>query len=400
MRLLFISEHYPPEIGGVAASAKRIARTVAALGHEVHAFALARDLPSGAARSDEDAPGLVVHRFGRARNLDFTLRQALNFLEWLHKQHTFDATWGHYVETAGFLAAWIGRLWNVPSILAVRGNDLDRQLFPPGDAGRLEWALRSATRIVAVSADLAGKVRAFVDRYAVVLPNAVDPECFRPGDRPADLMERYAIRPEELVLAFSGELRAKKGLVFLMEAFRQLQVARPCRLLLIGEVRGKDRGEYIRATASDPDLERAVTVTGHLSDPRDVARHLLLADVFLLPSLWDGMPNSLLEAMAAGVPVIASDAGGIPEVIRDGQNGLLVPRTHLHLLADRVDELLAMPARRRNTLTAAARQTILDNHSPGVERTGLAAILTPVASGGPTGLSSGTPDLRELAQED
>ena len=73
-----------------------------------------------------------------------------------------------------------------------------------------------------------------------------------------------------------------------------------------------------------------------------MARHLRLCDVVLLPSVWDGMPNALLEAMACGRPVIASDAGGIAEVVEHGVSGLLVPRASLHRLGEAVLELLGL----------------------------------------------------------
>jgi glycosyltransferase involved in cell wall biosynthesis len=106
-----------------------------------------------------------------------------------------------------------------------------------------------------------------------------------------------------------------------------------------------------------------------------VARHLLLCDVFLLPSLWEGVPNGLLEAMACGVSVIASDAGGIPEVLGDGVNGVLVPRTHLQQFGRHLLALLARPAEERQALARAARRTVEERHSLAAEQAGLAALL-------------------------
>lgn len=107
MRVLFISERFPPEIGGVAASARRTARGMFELGHEVHVFSLTRELPGLSADSAGHESGLIIHRLGRSKNVDFTLQQALNFLEWLHRSHPFTLVWGHYVHTAGFLAEGI-----------------------------------------------------------------------------------------------------------------------------------------------------------------------------------------------------------------------------------------------------------------------------------------------------
>lgn len=376
MRILFLSDRYPPAIGGVAASASRIAGALVRSGHQVEVVVSARELPGGAVESQEGPPGLVVHRCGPARSADYTQQQTLLLLEWLHRRRPFDLVWGHYLTTAGFLAAWFGRQTGLPSLLAVRGNDFDKQLFPPGDFGRLDWCLRHAARIACVSQDLARKVRALVDREAFVLPNSVDSELFQPGPRDPELAARYRLDPAEITLGFSGELRAKKGLAFLIQCFRELHARQPARLLVVGQVRGSDRGELDRLL-DDPELRSRLTITDHLPDPAAVAAHLRLIDVLLVPSLWDGMPNSLLEALAVGVPVVASDAGAIPEVVADGVHGLLVPRTHLHQLSRRVDEYLALPGETRRTMLDAGRRLVQRCYSPAAEAARLAELLSP-----------------------
>lgn len=374
VKLLFVSEQYPPAIGGVATSAGRISRSIVHNGHGVDVFTLARDLSMGVADSRHQLERLRVHRFGMAKNPDFTLQQSLTFLEWLNDQRKFDAVWGHYIATAGFLATWLGNRKQVPVILSVRGNDLDKELFPPGDFARLLWCLKKCTLVVAASRDLASKVHTLADREAAVLPNAVDSDLFTPGERCQDLLTKYAVQPGELVIGFSGELRAKKGLPFLIQAFRELLARQPARLLIIGEVRANDRGEFERMLA-DEELRKQVIITGHIAEQEEVARHIRLCDVMLFPSLWEGMPNSLLEAMACGVPVVASDAGAIPEVVTDGVTGMLVPRTHLHLLAERVDELLSMPGDSRRGIVAAARRHVCEFHSPAAEQATLHTLL-------------------------
>ncbi len=112
----------------------------------------------------------------------------------------------------------------------------------------------------------------------------------------------------------------------------------------------------------------AIVVTGHQAEQSDVVRHLRPGDVFLLPSLWDGLPNGLLEAMATGIPVVASDAGAIGEVLSDGETGVIIPRSHLHQMADRVDELFSRSEIDRQRMTDAAREFVVANHSPEAER--------------------------------
>ncbi|MFM8251458.1 MAG: glycosyltransferase [Planctomycetota bacterium] len=388
MRLLFVTERFPPAIGGVAASASRIAHSIAALGHTVDVFHLTRDLPSGAVDSrpveprrsgTETSSGVTVHRMGTARHSDFTLQQALLFLEWKQRREPWDAIWAHYVAQSGFLATWFGRQEQIPVILSVRGNDLDRQLFPPGDFARLTWCLEQSQLIVTVSQDLARKVAVLSNRSAVVLPNSVHLDLFSPRPKDPALITRYAIQPSEFVVGFSGELRAKKGLSFLLPAFQELTQRQPARLLIIGAVRPGDRGEFERHLAADS-VGSKVIVTGHLSEPARVADHLRLADALVVPSLWDGMPNSVLESMAAGVPVIGSDAGAIPELIEHHVTGILVPRSHLHRLADVITEFAQLPSEQKTAITSAARQRVTQHHSPAAELQRLAEILAQLRS--------------------
>lgn len=386
MRLLFIAEKYAPDLGGVSASATRISRQIAEIGSEVEVFCFTGRLQAGQVTVEESAPGLRIHRMGEAKNLDYSLQLAVTYLDWLHEQRAVTAVWGHYVSTAGFLAAWFARRRGLKSILSVRGNDFDRQLFPPGDLARLQWSLTAGDYITVVSRELSNHVRAFCGRTSMVLPNAVDGDTFTPGTRNSELTQKFGLKPSEIVLGFVGELRAKKGLQFLLATLQALLNLQETRLLVIGELRSADQGVWARALASDERLASAIFITGHLSASADVAAHLRLADVFLLPALWDGMPNSVLEAMATGVPVVASDAGGIPELIDDGVTGLLVPRTHLHQMSERVQELLAMPANARAAMTGAARRVAVEHFSLARERERLAEVLQAALSGAGNGL--------------
>ena len=83
MRILFITERFPPAVGWVAKSAGRLSETLARMGHTVHVFVLSRELRAGTVESSELNNGPNVHRFGESKNLDFRLQQSLNFLSWL-----------------------------------------------------------------------------------------------------------------------------------------------------------------------------------------------------------------------------------------------------------------------------------------------------------------------------
>jgi len=373
-RLLFLSERYPPDIGGVATSSGRISRALAAIGCDVDVIAWTRSLQPGVVAHEDGNPS--VYRMGRYREWDTTMPHTLNLFDWLNTKHTYAAIWGHYLAPAGFLAAWFGRLKNIPSTVSVRGNDLDRDMYPPGDFSRLLWTLNNATCVSAVTQDLAAKVTGLCGRQDVVcLKNVVDPDIFFPVGANAELREKLGIRPGEIVLGFAGELREKKGQHFLLEALRILRETRPACLLIIGEVRPSEMPRLMQWTGAGTLEEHRILVTGQLATPAEVNEHLQLCDVYLQPSLWDGMPNALLEAMAAGRGCIGSDAGGIAEAIDNGVNGIILPRWELHRLSDAVLDWISSPAEYRAQICKAARDRVIADYGFDVERGQLQSIL-------------------------
>ncbi len=383
-RLLFITERFAPDVGGVARSAARTAAEIARLGVEVEVLAWTRGLPAGQLETrvirdaTASATGVVVHRLGLFANLDYSLQHTLTLVEAIHRQHPYDAVWGHYLFPAGFLGVLFAGTVGIPATVSARGNDVDMLMFPPGDFARLTWTLERADCVTAVSEDLARKVRLLAgkSRPVVVVPNSVDFELFHPS--PPDPALRFAlgILPEEAVLCFSGELRHKKGLIPMLQAFREVRAVRPACLLVIGEVRTRDQALLASFAAEDPGARARILITGHLEDPREVARHLHLCDLFLQPSMWDGLPNAVLEAMACGKIVVASEAGGLPEVIEQGKTGFMVPRMELDRLSFVLLMGLSLPREPREAMERAARERILSQFSGERERIALRQTLS------------------------
>lgn len=378
-RLLLIAERFPPDLGGVARSAGRTARALCGLGLEVHVLAWTRSLPAGALEtSRDDSPcAPVVHRLGLFGHLDMSLQHTMNVLEWLHGEQDFGALWGHYLYPSGFLAVLAARGIGRPSLVAARGNDVDRLMFPPGDFARLTWTLRHADVVTAVSRDLARKIGLLADRpdEVEVTVNVVDPETFSPGPPEPALRSALGIAPEEVVLGFCGELRHKKGLPFLLEALREVRRARRACLLVIGMVRASEATVLSTFAADAPDAASRILVSGPLDAPSEVARHLRLCDVVMFPSVWDGLPNALLEAMACGRLVVASDAGGIPEAIEHGDSGILIPKAALRRLGEAVLECLDQGPEVASLLGASARRRILTAFHPEIERDALIRVV-------------------------
>jgi L-malate glycosyltransferase len=352
-------------------------------------------LQAGQVAREEGNP--AAYRIGRFREWDNTMPHTLNLLDWLASMAPYDLIWGHYVSLAGFLAVWFGRLNGVPSVVSIRGNDLDRDVFPPGDFARLQWTLAHASSIAAVTRELARKAQALSGRDDVVdLPNVVDSARFAPDPEAGTAVRaRLGVSIAEAILGFSGELREKKGLVHLLEALATVRRVRPARLLLIGDVRPSEMPRLAQWTGPGS-LEESIVITGQLPTPEAVNAHLQACDVYLQPSLWDGMPNALLEAMAAGCGAIASDAGGIPEIITAGVDGIIVPRWQLHRLGEAVLEWLDADPADRDRIRRAARARMLAGFSPERERQALQSLVGRTIPSSSQTAASAAPDRSQV----
>jgi glycosyltransferase involved in cell wall biosynthesis len=202
-------------------------------------------------------------------------------------------------------------------------------------------ALRRADAVVVLTDRTAAVLAADgvpVDRVSTI-PSGFDPSLFA-GD-PPDVF-RGAGRPR---IGYVGRLAPQKCVDRLIEAFGRMRA--PASLVVVGD--GPDRDRVHALAAGHP----RVHLTGFV-DHTAVPAVLASLDVLVLPSAYEEMGSVLTEAMASGLPVVASDVGGIPEVVRDGVTGLLVPPGDVDALAAALDRLAADPGL-RTRLSAGAR---------------------------------------------
>lgn len=201
------------------------------------------------------------------------------------------------------------------------------------------WSLLAADRVVTVCQPFARHLESTgIDPARLeVLPNAI--EAFRPP--PVEAVEQVrtqlGIKPGEKVILTIGRLSREKGQSDLLKAvyrIRQRQPGLPLRLVLVGD--GVDRA-MLEALAVRLDLKQVCCFAGQ---QRDVAPYWACADVFALPSHSEGSPNVVLEAMAAGCPIVATAVGGVPDMVIDEQSALLCPPAQAELLASKIERLL------------------------------------------------------------
>ena len=165
---------------------------------------------------------------------------------------------------------------------------------------------------------------------------------------------------DELAIVCVGRLSTEKGHRDLLQAVAQLRRmpdTPPFRLILVGD--GPER-EHLTSDAARLDIADICSFAGHRNDVRPWYR---VASVFALPSQSEGSPNVVLEAMSAGVPVIATAVGGVPEIMEDGVTGLIVPPRQARMMAEGLARLLRDESLRKK-LGAAGRDHISRDFTP------------------------------------
>jgi len=166
--------------------------------------------------------------------------------------------------------------------------------------------------------------------------------------------KQLGIEPGETLLGVSGRLDPQKGHAFLLEALAKLRASHPVKCVLLGE--GPLKGQ-LQGLARSLGVDGAVHFVG---EQADMAGWLSAVDIYVQPSLWEGLPNALLEAMAVGLPVVASQVDGIPEVVRNDVSGLLCEPKSSQALVVPIQDLIVDDELRRR-LGQAAKQVVLEN---------------------------------------
>ncbi|MGD0886018.1 MAG: glycosyltransferase [Thermodesulfovibrionales bacterium] len=267
-------------------------------------------------------------------------------------------THGYFADIVGIPAA---KILGIPHISTCHGfisNDRNLRLYNWLD----RIALRFATKIIAVSEGIENDlIRSGIDRSRIVtIQNAVngeysDESAMRNRREKRNLLN---LSDKDFVAGYVGRLSEEKGIKYLVEAISMLSTYEeiPLKLLIIGEgPKRKDLEDF----AKEKNLEQRVFFIGFQSD---VENWLPAMDVFVLPSLTEGTPMSLLEAMAYGIPVVASAVGGVPQVIDSGQDGMIVAPGVSREIKDAI-YLLYKNIDLRNSVAREAQKKIEANYS-------------------------------------
>jgi len=230
-----------------------------------------------------------------------------------------------YAFPDGFVAAFVASLLRCPYFVQVVGSDI-RLLSPGPKMTLVSWALSNATGVICVSKDLEMRTKIIGARRTRVIPTPIDLSIIRQG----------RVTHRQLRLVTVANLVPLKAIDLLIRALRDAPRA---ELIVIG--RGPEK-ERLETLARELGLSDLVRFTGFIPQ-KEVAEYLLSSSIFVLPSLSEGLPRSLLEAMACGMFIIATRVGGVPDAVTDGQNGFLIPPNDVRALAQAIQKALENP---------------------------------------------------------
>lgn len=344
-----------PTYGGSGVVATELAMALAEHGDEVHVISYA--LPSRLSLTNSR---LFFHEVVTPRYPLFddyppySLALTTKMVE-VARHGRLDVLHVHYAipnAASAVMARQIVAPQPLPVVTTLHGTDVTLVGNDPNYLETTRWSILQSDAVTAVSRSLR---RTSIEQLGIhnqidVIPNFIDPERYEraretPGAR------RWA-KPGEGVLIHISNFRPVKRVLDVIRVFERVLVQFPCRLLMVGD--GPDRGK-VEQYCREHDICNAVTFIGSLPLIEEV---LIGADLFLLPSESESFGLAALEALSCKVPVIATNAGGLPEVVVDGECGFLCPVGDVEAMANAANLLLSDPQRRRAMGEAGRRRAV------------------------------------------
>jgi glycosyltransferase involved in cell wall biosynthesis len=345
MKILFFNYEYPPLGGGAANATAYILAEYAKIPN------LEIDLVTSSIDNqyhlEKIGDSVQIHKLPigkNSSNLHFQSQKDLLVYSWkayqfskkLIKKNNYDLTHSFFSVPCGFLSLLLKYKYNLPYIVSLRGSDV------PGYSDRfgvvyfiltpiIKYIWKNSDAVISNSdglKDLALKTRP--NQEVEVIYNGIDIENFKP-DQNKKMPDKFIITPG------ASRVTKRKGLDFLIRAVAQLLPKYPNILLRI--MGDGDEKENLIMLIKELKLENNVQFLGRI--PREkTAAYYQEANMFVLPSFNEGMSNAMLEALATGLPIIATETGGTKELVTENKNGFLIAMGDSNDLAGKIEKLI------------------------------------------------------------
>lgn len=366
MRLLWITEHYAPGNGGMARSCDRIVHGLrSAAGVEIDLVHLvAGDGEVCGPGTWRPVQGGRERRWPIGDDRSHDLRVLAGRLRRGGGEDDWDAVVAFGGTLPIFLAPVISAWNSLPSMTLLRGNDFDTAIFSIRRRAPLLDGLRTSTLVCPVTRAMAEQVRALLpDQKVEPVANGIDLEQW-PGlpsskSAAADWRQSMRLGEETVVTGLIGQLKRKKGVDGWIDAVAE--TGENIHLMLLGNLDSSVNAALARHH-NELSYSRFPAVA-----PGELIPYYERCDFIAVPSLYDGMPNVLLEAGALGIPVIAAGAGGMPEVVEHGRSGLLFDPFDSGDTAAAIRAAARSSAAEREAMGRGLRERIATNFTAEIE---------------------------------
>ncbi len=326
MRVCLLGQ-YPPHIGGVSSHTYLLSRELVKRGDEVYVLTYPH-------RDVEDINGVKVEtafapNIKGLRGLFFFISSTFKLMSMV-RRFNIDLIHAHFLIPPGLIGVCVGSLLGKKTAVTAHGSDLMIQAKNPVLRRLIKFVLKRADYVLVVNQNLKDKVLELgVNPEKIyVTPNAVDVEKFNPHN--TELPSDIKLSSEKPVMLFVGNLVFQKGVKYLLEAKKLMKT--DAELVIVGD--GPLRHD-LEMKVHDDDIPDVVFTSAR----RDVNEIMPSADVFVLPSISEGFPITILEAMASGLPVVTTNVGGISEVMNEDV-GIMVKPSNPRELASALDKIL------------------------------------------------------------
>jgi glycosyltransferase involved in cell wall biosynthesis len=351
-----VTPSFPPMVdGGVAIATGRLVQYLLHSGHQITVLTPPPPANTPAAAEPPWASSsalTIAFRAMEAPRHDAAGVAALQ--RWIQERHAhcpFDVLLAYFVYPSGYLATLLGDAIGVPVVCSCRGNDITKDMFI--DPATLATVLQRSTRLIFVSDSLLRMAHTLTPcrEKSTIVANSVDCTQFTPAPAPASTAAPSAL----VILGTSGLMRWKKGIDVLLPLIRELCATRNVRMHIAGYALDDEINRQMTQFVNRHGLSDRVHILGPLPHERmvEVLRQM---DIYVNTSYQEGMPNGVLEAMACALPVVATTADGIPQLVDDGVTGYLCPVGDLEALADSCRWLIDHPDLRSRMGVAARRR--------------------------------------------
>lgn len=281
-----------------------------------------------AIRTACEAQGINVHPFKIAGDLDVTFP----FKLWkLCKQTRPDLIHVHSRRGVDYWGGWVAKRLGIPCILS-------RRVDNPEPRSLVKFKYNLYNRVITISDGIRQVLikEGLKDEKITLVRSAVDFESFPAPISKEAFLKRFDLNPSHLVIACAAQLISRKGHRFLLEALpRVVKVYPDVRVFLFGK--GAEE-QNLKKQVQDLGLENTVSFPGFVDDVKSIYPHI---DILVHPALMEGLGVALIEASYCKVPIIAAAVGGIPEIVRDQQNGFLVHPGQVEPFQDTLLKLLS-----------------------------------------------------------